>query len=56
MTFENWMRAVNAVIARLGLDYRDLPDIDYHGLWESEATPADAADNALSEAGFPGLT
>ncbi len=55
MTFEKWMTAVDAAVGDIafGLSVHDLPDIDFRSLYEDEATPEEAAREALDGADFP---
>jgi len=55
MTFEEWMRAVDAVVGDIafGLSVHDLPDIDFRTLYDDGEMAQTAAETALSGAGFP---
>lgn len=47
-SFEDWMASVDRqVSASVGLSADDLPDVDYYSLYESGATPASAAREAI---------
>jgi hypothetical protein len=56
MSFAEWMRRLNEEILDLTdgeIEYEDLPDlVDVTGLYEDGVSPADAAEEVLSEAGF----
>ncbi len=54
MTFEAWMRAVDAVVGDIacGLSVRDLPDIDFRSLYEAGEMAQTAAEAALANAGL----
>lgn len=54
MTFEEWMRAVDAVVGDIafGLSVHDLPDIDFRSLYEAGEMAQTAAEEALVGAGF----
>ena len=55
MTFEQWMSKVDRILEyNLGISYRDLPDIDYRSLFESETTAREAAIIAIKNAGYTG--
>lgn len=50
MTFEEWMKKVDhLVMAKTGLSYHDLPDLNYHDLYDAGETPWKAAQKALAE-------
>jgi hypothetical protein len=53
-TFEGWMLSVDAEISCIIplMVSADLPDIDYYGLFEAGVEPAQAALEAVYEAGF----
>jgi hypothetical protein len=55
MTFEGWMRAVDAVVGEIafGLSIHDLPDIDFRSLYEAGEMAQTAAEEVLTSAGFP---
>jgi len=55
MTFENWMRAVDAVVGDIafGLSVRDLPDIDFRSMYEAGELAQTAAEEVLANADFP---
>jgi hypothetical protein len=55
MTFDEWMRAVDAVVGDIafGLSVHDLPDIDFRSLYEAGEMAQTAAEEALAGAGFP---
>jgi len=55
MTFEQWMRAVDATVGNIafGLSVHDLPDIAFRELYESGETAQEAAEEALAGADFP---
>lgn len=55
MTFEQWMKQVDAVVGNIvfGLSVHDLPDIAFRDLFDSGATAQDAAEEALATADFP---
>lgn len=54
-TFDQWYRKVNACVQRkAGVCCDDLPDCDYRDLFEAGLSPVEAADEVLTEAGFPG--
>ena len=55
MTFDKWMRAVDAVVGDIafGLSVHDLPDIDFRSLYEAGEMAQTAAEAALAGAGFP---
>jgi len=53
-SFTQWMREVDANVWRLaGVSAHDLPDQTYRDWYECEYEPEDAAEEALSNAGFP---
>jgi len=53
LTFEQWMKAADlACMAKAGLSLLDLPDVPFRDFYEDEMAPADAADEALVEAGW----
>jgi hypothetical protein len=54
MTFEEWMRAVDAVVGDIafGLSVHDLPDIDFRFLYEAGEMAQTAAEAALANAGL----
>lgn len=55
MSFERWMDAVDRVLeGMLGINTRDLADIEYWDLWNSGASPQEAADEALANEGYGG--
>ena len=49
ITFEKWMKQVNAKIASRcgGLDSEDLPDVCYSDFYEDGLTPTQAAREAI---------
>lgn len=50
LTFEHWLDNVNSVVQRrLGVGYLDLADWRWYDAWADEMSPADAADEAISE-------
>jgi hypothetical protein len=47
-TFDQWMRAVNAIVRRrLGVNASDLADRDWRQDWRDELTPAEAVAEAI---------
>ncbi len=53
MTFEQWMAAVDTQVStRTGLSVHDLPDMPYRDQYDARYTPGQAAEEALSEAGW----
>ena len=55
MTFEQWMDKIDRILEyNLGISYRDLPDIDYRSLFESEVPAIEAAAIAIKNAGYTG--
>ena len=54
MTFDEWMRAVDAVVGDIafGLSVHDLPDIDFRSLYEAGEMAQTAAETALASADF----
>lgn len=53
MTFDQWMKKVDAVLFRIcGMVSDDLPDIDYYELFDAESGPTYAALEALYAAGY----
>jgi hypothetical protein len=53
MTFEAWMKAADRIVEQIaGVSIHDLPDIDFRGLYDSDADPEEAAEAALEYAGF----
>ena len=56
LTFKNWMVEVDRIIARrFGITSSDLADTTYWDMWNDEMTPAEAADEALSNDDLPWL-
>ena len=55
MTFDEWMRAVDAVVGEIafGPSVHDLPDIDFRSLYDAGEMAQTAAEAALAEADFP---
>ena len=54
VTFEMYMKAVNRILTdRVMLSSQDLPDIAYYDMYNDGVTPAEAAQEALIEAGAP---
>lgn len=50
-TFEQWMQLVNLEIGqRIGMDYRDLPDIPYRDLYDAGKSAKAAARRAIRSA------
>lgn len=50
-TFEQWMRKVDVELLRLQfVDSMDLPDIDYHDLYDEGRSPLTAAKAAIRNA------
>jgi len=55
MTFEKWMEQVDdAVAAKTGMSYMDLPDVEYYFMFEDETPASEAARIALETAGWRG--
>lgn len=53
ISFEKWMEQVNKeVLAKTGMDSRDLPDVCYRDMWEDDYTPKTAAKKAIRNAQF----
>lgn len=53
LTFDEWMKRVDAHVSRIcGLSYSDLPDIAYRDMYDDGASPKEAAQEALAEAGW----
>tara|TARA_B100000700_G_C14222210_1_gene479794 strand:- start:174 stop:353 length:180 start_codon:yes stop_codon:yes gene_type:complete len=53
MSFEQWMTAVDReLVNECGLDSSDLPDVFYHGMFEDQTPPNEAAYEALENAGY----
>ena len=53
MTFDQWMKRVDAVLDRLvGMVSLDLPDVDYWSMYEDDNKPEFAALSALEAAGY----
>jgi hypothetical protein len=54
MTYESWMRAVDAVVGDIacGLSVHDLPDIDFRSLYEAGEMAQTAAEAALAGTGL----
>lgn len=51
-TFKEWMAAVDAaLLAKCGLDHRDLADCAYYDMYEDGVTPKGAANRAIKENG-----
>jgi len=51
--FDAWMQqADESVYSTAGCSIHDLPDCDYYNMWRDGLPPAEAADTALTEAGF----
>lgn len=52
-SFEDWMKSLDkAVIAKSGMSYQDLPDIDFRAIFEAGCKPDAGAHAVLTEAGF----
>lgn len=53
-TFNEWMKKVDQAVAAEtgGLSYMDLADQDWHGWYDSEVPPKEAAQMALQDEGF----
>lgn len=48
--FNTWMSDVdNEIEARIGLSYRDLPDVDYRSMYDEGLDAYEAADEVISE-------
>lgn len=53
LTFDEWFRTADRICAlRYGVGLQDLPDCDFWGWWDSEVSPAEAAERAVREFGF----
>ena len=54
MTYEAWMKAVDAILEQItgGLDQQMLPDWLSRDAYESGMTPAEGADECLLSAGW----
>lgn len=54
MTFDEWMRAVDAVVGDIafGLSVHDLSSIDFRSLYEAGEMAQTAAETALANADF----
>jgi len=51
--FDAWMQQADQfVYGTAGCSIHDLPDCDYYNMWRDGLPPAEAADTALTEAGF----
>jgi hypothetical protein len=51
--FQAWMREVDAAMeAEVGMGHADLPDWNYRDAFDDGMDAADAADEALAEAGW----
>lgn len=54
LTYDKWLEVLDrTVIARTGLSVHDLPDVPFRDWYRDEMSPADAATQALAEAGYP---
>ena len=52
--FDAWLARVDAHISRLsGLGHEDVADQPWYDWWEDGLSPAEAAENALEDEGFP---
>jgi len=52
-SFDAWMQQADQhVYGTAGCSIHDLPDCDYYNMWRDGAPPSEAADTALTEAGF----
>lgn len=55
LTFELWMRAVNAAILNVvGMTSEDLPDYEYHDAFDNNETPRQCAEMMLEAQGWNG--
>ena len=50
MTFERWMKAVDARVTRaLGIGVADLPDRNYWHAWSADVTPYEMAETIIAD-------
>jgi hypothetical protein len=53
-TFPQWLKEVDREIGKLcGLSHNDLADQPWHDWYDDEMSPAEAAESALADEGFP---